>query len=54
MVASGQPINSPFHGWHELAVIWLFLVIAVVPWGTWDICRTGREDWQDLTVEVDT
>ncbi|MHB1676151.1 MAG: hypothetical protein ACYCSS_01265 [Sulfuriferula sp.] len=53
MVVFGQPINSMFHSWHGLFAIWLVLVIAVVPWGIWDIIRAGRENWQDLTIEVE-
>lgn len=53
MVVFGQPINSFFHSWHGLFVIWLILVIVVVPWGIWDIIRAGHEDWQDMTIEVE-
>ena len=53
MVIFGQPINSFFHGWHGLLIIWLIMVAVVVPWGLWDIIRAGRENWQDITIEVD-
>lgn len=53
MVIFGQPINSFFHNWHGLLLIWLIMVVVVVPWGIWDIIRAGREPWQDITIEVE-
>lgn len=53
MVVFGQPISSFFHSWHGLLMIWLIMVVVVVPWGLWDIIRAGRENWQDITIEVD-
>lgn len=33
-------------------VVWGIFFLALVPWSLWDIWRSGREDWHDLTVEV--
>lgn len=53
MVVFGQPIYSLFNNWHGLVAAWLILVVVVVPFGLWDIIRAGRENWQDLTIEVE-
>jgi hypothetical protein len=69
MVIFGQPINfllepiishdlglsthtlfGNFYGW---VAVWLIIVAVVVPFGIWDIIRAGRENWEDLTVEVE-
>ncbi|NOT16970.1 MAG: hypothetical protein HOP20_02735 [Sulfuriferula sp.] len=52
MVIFGQPIYSLFGNWHGLVAAWLILVVVVVPFGIVDIIRAGRENWQDLTIEV--
>ena len=54
MVVFGQPVYSWFGNWHGLVAVWLILVVVVVPFGLWDISRAGHEDWQDLTIEVET
>ena len=54
MVVFGQPVYSLFGNWHGLVAIWAVLAIVVVPWGLWSIYTAGREQWQDMTIEVDT
>ncbi|MEQ1667609.1 MAG: hypothetical protein ABL868_04060 [Sulfuriferula sp.] len=53
MVIFGQPIYGLFGNWHGLVAAWMIMVVVVVPFGIWDIFRAGRENWQDLTVEVE-
>ncbi len=53
MVIFGQPIYGLFGNWHGLVAAWMIMVIVVVPLGIWDIFRAGRENWEDLTVEVE-
>lgn len=54
MVVFGQPVYSLFGNWHGLVAIWAVLAIVVVPLGLWSIYKAGREQWQDMTIEVDT
>lgn len=53
MVIFGQPVYSLFENWYGLVAAWLILVVVVVPFGIWDIFRAGREDWEDLIIEVE-
>ncbi len=53
MVVFGQPIYGLFNNWHGLVAAWSIIAIVVVPFGLWDIIRAGRENWQDLTIEVE-
>ena len=54
MMVFGQPIYVLFGNWHGLVAIWAILAIVVVPWGLWSIYKAGHEEWQDMTIEVDT
>jgi len=40
-------------GMHLLLVVWLVSLAVVVPLGLRDILRARRENWQDMTVEVE-
>ena len=53
MVIFGQPLYGLFGNWHGLVAAWLIVVVVVVPLGIWDIIRAGRENWEDLTIEVE-
>ncbi len=53
MVVVGQPLYSVFNDWRGLVLAWSVLFLVVVPMGIVDMIRAGREDWQDMTVEVD-
>lgn len=33
--------------------IWIFFVVALVPWATYDIWKAGKEDWQDTIIEAE-
>ncbi len=52
MVVVGQPLYSIFDNWRGVVLDWIIMVLVVVPAGLYDIFRAGREDWQDMTVEV--
>jgi hypothetical protein len=52
MVVFGQLIYGILGGWNGLMGVWALLFLVVVPWGLYDIWRAGREDWQDMTIEV--
>ncbi|MEO6147387.1 MAG: hypothetical protein ABIT70_10120 [Sulfuriferula sp.] len=54
MMVFGQPIYMLFDNWHGLVAVWGILAIVVVPWGLWSIYKAGHEEWQDMTIEVDT
>lgn len=54
MVIFGQPIYGIFKNWHGLLAIWVILAVIVVPLGIWNIFKAGREQWQDMVIEVDT
>lgn len=55
LVVFGQLIYELFGGWSGLMGVWVLLFLIVVPWGLYDIWRAAKkEDWQDMTVEVDT
>jgi hypothetical protein len=32
--------------------IWIFFVLALVPWAAYDIWKAGREEWQDIEIET--
>jgi hypothetical protein len=32
--------------------IWIFFVLALVPWASYDIWKAGREEWQDTVYEA--
>lgn len=32
--------------------IWIFFVLALVPWASYDIWKAGREAWQDTIIEA--
>lgn len=32
--------------------VWIFFVLALVPWAVYDIWRAGREEWQDTVIEA--
>lgn len=53
MVVAGQPLYAVFNNWHGLVLIWALMVLVVVPWGLRDIWRAGKEEWQDMTIEVE-
>ncbi len=53
MVAAGQPIYALFDNWRGLVLIWVLMMLVVVPWGLRDIWRAGKEEWQDMTIEVE-
>ncbi|HRH80779.1 MAG TPA: hypothetical protein PLW81_07025 [Thiobacillaceae bacterium] len=36
-------------GWF---LVWGIMLAALVPWSLWDVWKAGREDWQDMEVEV--
>jgi hypothetical protein len=40
-------------GLHLLALVWLVSLAVVVPLALRDILRARRENWQDMTVEVE-
>jgi hypothetical protein len=40
-------------GMHLLLLVWLVSLAVVVPLGLRDILRARRENWQDMTVEVE-
>ncbi len=54
MMIVGQPIYMLFDNWHGLVAVWAIMVAIVVPWGLWAIYKASRENWQDMTIEVDT
>lgn len=54
MMVFGQPIYGLFENWHGLIAVWSVLAVVVVPWGLLSIFKAGREQWQDMTIEVDT
>jgi hypothetical protein len=64
LVPFGQPLYDIFKGWTgaagsglfgnfwALGLLWAVLWLAVVPWALYEIWRARRDDWQDMTVEV--
>jgi hypothetical protein len=40
-------------GMHLMALVWIVGMVVVVPLGVRDILRARRENWQDITVEVE-
>ena len=54
MMIIGQPIYMLFENWHGLVAVWAIMVAIVVPWGLWAIYKASRENWQDMTIEVET
>ena len=46
-----RSIYALFGNWHGLTAIGALLVL-VAPAGLWDMVRDGRENWQDMTIEV--
>jgi hypothetical protein len=54
MVIIGPVLYTFFENWHGLLVVWLIIASIVVPWGLWAIYKASRENWQDMTIEVDT
>jgi len=32
--------------------IWIFFVLALVPWASYDIWKAGKEEWQDTVYEA--
>ena len=53
MVVIGQPLYSIFDNWRGLVLDWVIVVLVVVPAGIFEIIRAGRENWPDMTVEVE-
>ena len=39
--------------WNLILTVWAVTILMVVPLGIADIWRAGRENWQDMTVEVE-
>jgi hypothetical protein len=33
--------------------VWAVGVLVLVPWGIYDLVKSRKEDWQDMTIEVD-
>lgn len=40
-------------GMNLLLTVWAVSLLLVVPLGIWDLIRISRENWQDMTVEVE-
>jgi len=36
--------------WWTMAAI---LILALIPWSLWDIWKAGKEDWQDMEVNLE-
>jgi len=31
--------------------VWAIMIVALIPWASYDIWRAGKEDWQDMEIE---
>jgi hypothetical protein len=34
-------------------MVWLLSLVVILPLGIWDIVRANKENWQDMTIEVE-